>query len=122
MKNLSIMLCTLMLVCTISVTAFAEVPSQPISDNQTEISQEFQPSTDPIPQIVDITPEYTEESELPAEEADEQSETTQEDPAESPEKPKSSNTPYFIGAVIAVVVFIGVALYCKFKGNGNINR
>ena len=29
----------------------------------------------------------------------------------------SSNTPYFVGAVIAVLLFIGVAIYCKKHGN-----
>lgn len=29
----------------------------------------------------------------------------------------SGNGPYFLGAGIAVLVFIGVAIFCKFKGN-----
>lgn len=30
---------------------------------------------------------------------------------------KNNNTPFFIGAGIAVVLFIGVALYCRANGN-----
>lgn len=37
-------------------------------------------------------------------------------PQKAPSSNKGSNTPYFVGAVIAVLVFIGVALYCKFNG------
>jgi len=29
----------------------------------------------------------------------------------------SSNTPYFVGAGIAILLFIGVAVYCKKHGN-----
>ena len=30
---------------------------------------------------------------------------------------RSSNTPYFVGAGIAILVFIGVAFYCKNNGH-----
>ena len=33
---------------------------------------------------------------------------------------KSNNTPFFIGAGIAVLLFIGVALYCKANGNKSL--
>jgi len=36
-------------------------------------------------------------------------------PASPP--PQNSNTPFFIGALISVLIFLGVALYCKAKGN-----
>lgn len=29
----------------------------------------------------------------------------------------TGNGPYFVGAGIAVLVFIGVVIFCKFKGN-----
>ena len=32
---------------------------------------------------------------------------------------QGSNAPFFIGAIISVLLFIGVALYCKFNGNKN---
>lgn len=35
----------------------------------------------------------------------------------APTPQKSGNTPFFIGAGIAVLLFIGVALYCKANGN-----
>ena len=41
-------------------------------------------------------------------------------PEELPAPPvtqRSSNTPYFIGAGIAILLFIGVAIYCKKHGN-----
>ena len=56
-------------------------------------------------------------------EAPEEGEAPAEDeimPVEMPETPapkKSGNSPYFIGAGIAVLVFIGVAFYCKTNGN-----
>lgn len=34
-----------------------------------------------------------------------------------PVQRKSSNTPYLVGAGIAVLLFIGVALYCRANGN-----
>lgn len=37
--------------------------------------------------------------------------------AEEPTVTKSNNTPYFIGAGIAVLLFVGVALYCRANGN-----
>ena len=46
-----------------------------------------------------------------------QAETPTQDelPAVSPQT--GGNTPYFIGAGIAVLVFVGVAFYCKHNGN-----
>ena len=44
-------------------------------------------------------------------------ESGEDDALAVPEPPKSTNTPYFIGAGIAVLVFIGVAFYCKYNGN-----
>ncbi len=32
-------------------------------------------------------------------------------------KPDKTNTPYFIGAGLALLLFIGVAFYCKTNGN-----
>lgn len=43
-------------------------------------------------------------------------ETENEEEAAMPTS-KSSNTPFFIGAGIAVAVFAGVALYCSKNGN-----
>jgi len=36
---------------------------------------------------------------------------------EQPPARQNNNTPYFIGAGIAVLLFIGVALYCRANGN-----
>lgn len=36
--------------------------------------------------------------------------------AETAEPLAASNGPYFLGAGIAVLVLIGVAVFCKFKG------
>jgi len=38
-------------------------------------------------------------------------------PEELPAPQRSSNTPYFIGAGIAILLFISVAIYCKKHGN-----
>jgi len=35
----------------------------------------------------------------------------------APTQTRSSNAPFFIGALLAVIMFAGVALYCKAKGN-----
>ena len=35
----------------------------------------------------------------------------------APTQTRSSNTPFFIGALLAVLMFAGVALYCKARGN-----
>ena len=32
-------------------------------------------------------------------------------------EPSAGNGPYFLGAGIAVLVLIGVAVFCKFKGD-----
>lgn len=67
------------------------------------------PAQEELPQVVDITPQDDPDEDAVQEQAE----------TETPRK-KSNNTPYFVGAVIAVIVFIGVALYCKFNGNGSV--
>ena len=42
-------------------------------------------------------------------------EVTEENAAEAPPPKKSSNMPLFIGAGLAVLLFIGVVIYCKTK-------
>lgn len=37
--------------------------------------------------------------------------------AATAEPPATGNGPYFLGAGIAVLVLIGVAVFCKFKGD-----
>ena len=37
-------------------------------------------------------------------------------PAYAAAEPLAGNGPYFLGAGIAVLVLIGVAIFCKFKG------
>jgi len=45
---------------------------------------------------------------------------TEEDGAAATTPARSSNTPLFVGAGIAVLMFIGVAIYCKTHGNKNL--
>jgi hypothetical protein len=47
---------------------------------------------------------------------EEESALEEEHPAE-PARSRSGNTPLFIGAGIAALLFIGVALYCRANGN-----
>ena len=73
-----------------------------------------------VVQLDDMTPPEQAETETPAaqEEDPAQPEETEATVAEeSSAAPESGNTPYFIGAAIAVLVFIGVAFYCKSNGN-----
>lgn len=39
------------------------------------------------------------------------------EPSAPSAKGTSSNAPFFTGAVIAVIVFAGIAVFCKVKGN-----
>jgi uncharacterized membrane protein len=58
------------------------------------------------------------DAESPDEQDDTPAQPEAEEAAEEPAEPiDSGNTPYFIGAVIAVLVFLGVAFYCKTNGN-----
>lgn len=49
-------------------------------------------------------------------EAPDADEATAEDAAATT-KPEKGNTPYFIGAGLALLLFVGVAFYCKTNGN-----
>ncbi len=95
----------LLLLASFSVLASAQ--AAPAEGEQTTVVQ-----------LDDMTPPEQAESELPASQEEDPAQpsesATQETPAATPE---SGNTPYFIGAAIAVLVFIGVAFYCKSNGN-----
>lgn len=115
-KSIFPFMLALVLMLSIGVTAFAdESAPQYLPDTQV-LSMEEDAAADPIPgisteeelpAIIDITPADSVEDE-----ADEPAAAE-----EQPQSEKSSNTPYLVGAVLAVVLFIGVAVFCKFKGN-----
>lgn len=123
MKNIKLFLSlvlALVFVCTgaIAVSASTALPDEAaVESAQT-------------PQVVEITPDTPYEdttdetaaednAAVPASDGDAGlEEESQEEQQTQPVRKESNNTPYFVGAVIAVIVFIGVALYCKFNGDG----
>jgi hypothetical protein len=79
-------------------------------------------SYEEAPQIVDITPREEQEDgdvAMLAKDGETAEDEIQEE-NQQPDVKKDGNTPYFVGAIIAVLVFIGVVLYCKFNGGGNM--
>lgn len=120
-KAICSLLAVLILLCSISVSAFAQTPPDlidPPPAASSHLESEAAATMDPLPQAADITPEPSEAS-TPSEQSTAPEDAEIQDNQEEALAPRSSNTPYFIGAVIAVLVLIGVALYCKFNGNGN---
>jgi len=106
----------LVLMFSIGVTAFADepaamdIPANPVQSLEEDAAADPIPGViteEELPAVVDITP------------ADPVDEAVAEPAAavEQPQPAKSSNTPYLVGAVLAVALFIGVAVFCKFKGN-----
>lgn len=131
MKNIKPILSlaiALVFICSgaIAVSASAPLPDEPLP----AVAEAAQ-----TPQVVDIIPDMTYEetaaesvkkdtaagdnAAVPVSDDDTNlEEESQEEQQPQPARKKSNNTPYFVGAVIAVIVFIGVALYCKFNGGG----
>ena len=112
MKSLfTLMLAVLMLCCT-GMTAFAQTAADPYAPpvaGGESMSEDV--VLDPLAEMQNISPdmpEITEASEQDLSAAGQQ------------EAERDSNIPYFIGAGIAVLVFIGVAVFCKYKGNNNL--
>lgn len=129
-KSLLSLALALVFVCTgaIAVSASASLPDEtPPAITESAADTGIPEQT---PQIVDVTPDtpYEETSDdttvednaaVPISDGDtDPAEESQEEQQPQPDRKKSSNTPYFVGAVIAVIIFIGVALYCKFNGGG----
>ena len=88
------------------LTSFSVLASAQAAPAETEQST--------IVQLDDLNPPEQEVTAVQGEAPAQPDETTAE---ETPAEPQSGNTPYFIGACIAVLVFIGVAFYCKTNGN-----
>ena len=70
----------------------------------------------PIIQMIDRV-NASDQSEAPIQAADAAVEEIAEPESLPPPVTRSSNTPYFVGAGIAILVFIGVAFYCKNNGH-----
>ena len=111
-KKLVVLILALVTICCIGVTAYAETAStEDIAASDSTFSQDLDSmpldsELEPLPEVREVTPDTLE---IPVEE---------ETPAVLEGGLKQSNTlPYFVGAGIAVIVFIGVAVFCKFKGN-----
>ena len=113
MKSLLVLMLAVLMLCCTGVVAFAQtsaetsVPPIVIGEEQTE-----DPVLDPLAEAQNITPDMLDESAAPEQD---------QDTAAAEQRPeRDSNIPYFIGAGIAVLVFIGVAVFCKYKGNNNL--
>lgn len=106
-KNLFALLCVIMVLCCTGVTAFAQAnadPSAPPAAYSEPVGDEDDQAPAPASLAESAAPELPEESPAP------QQETAAERPAQG------SNIPYYVGAGIAVLVFIGVTIFCKIKG------
>lgn len=111
MKSIWTLLFTLVLLCSLSTVAFAESPSEPMDlPILVESLQEATEPEDPTPGAVEVIPAP---SDAPESAALKEPETK----AEATPVQEKSNTPYYVGAVFAVLLFAGVAVYCKCKGN-----
>lgn len=113
---LSLVLC-IVLMFSIGIVAFADTPAAPeVNASQAQTQIEAAESTDSgesvqgeLPTVIDMTPDDEDVAASP--------DVQQAEQQEQPAAEKSSNTPYLVGAVLAVILFIGVAVFCKFKGN-----
>lgn len=115
-KSIFPFMLALVLLFSIGVTAFADelipqdLPNTQVQSMEEDAAADLIPgisTEEELPTIIDITPSDSVEDET-------------DEPAvaeEQPQPQKNSNTPYLVGAVLAVVLFIGVAVFCKFKGN-----
>lgn len=106
-KNLFALLCVMMVLCCTGVTAFAQVnadPSAPPAAYSEPVGDEADNTPASASPTESVAPELPEESSAP------QQEVAAERPAQG------SNMPYYVGAGIAVLVFIGVTIFCKIKG------
>ena len=106
-KKLFALLFVIAALCCTGVTAFAQASAETASPPPTVYSEPAEAESGGEPVI-----EQLPESDLA--ENPEESPIQQEDGAEQPDS--GSNVPYFAGAGIAVLVFIGVAIFCKIKG------
>lgn len=118
-KSVFSLLLTIALVFTIGTVAFAssESAAPPESQMVTEdaVSETYDGyAAEPLESVIDITPPDEEDNTQPGDIADiQQPEAADEMAPQS----SGSNTPYLVGAVLALALFVGVALFCKFKGN-----
>jgi len=105
------------LICCTGATAFAQTPAEKdaldVSSVVYEVSKEdFASERDTMAALEKAVPGASNSAEEPVQEAqDEEMLAEQQD-----EPQRKSNTPYFVGAGFAVLIFIGVAVVCKIKG------
>lgn len=104
-KWITLLLAVLVLFCG-SITAFAQ--DDAASSIPSAVSSESEESGNNEDSVLVLTSEEAGASQL--------EESSAELPETTPEKADSSNTPYFIGAGIAVLAFLGVFVFCKIKG------
>lgn len=110
-KSLFILMLAIVTLCCTGMTAYAWTPDAGVSSvsDHTSVSVDTE-SGEPVPEM-----DLLEEGSLPDGETlpESQEKTVEKRQAESAQ---SGNTPYFIGAGVAVLIFIGVAVFCKIKG------
>lgn len=125
-KAICFLLLALVLLCSLSLAALADTPPDiidPPALSSPQAQAEASVSVEPPPQVLDITPDSSDAeqsgpSELAPSSQPEAPEDARDQGSQEEDAPaaRGSNTPYFVGAVIAVLVLIGVALYCKYNG------
>lgn len=106
-KNLFALLFVMLVLCCTGITAFAQVGAEP-SAPPAAYSEPAENETDKAPALASLTEPAA--SELP-----EESPAPQQETAAAPSA-GGSNIPYCVGARMAVLVFIGVTIFCKIKG------
>ncbi|MCI9363040.1 hypothetical protein D7Y09_12435 [bacterium 1XD42-1] len=106
-KNLFALLFVMVALCCTGVTAFAQTgaePSAPPVAYSEPVGNEADKAPIPTSPAEPVEPELPEESPAP-----------QQETAEA-QSARGSNIPYYVGAGMAVLVFIGVTIFCKIKG------
>lgn len=106
-KNLFVLLFVMMALCCTGVTAFAQTGAK-ASAPPIAYSEPVGDEADKAP--ISASPAEQIEPELPEESPAPQQETA------AAQSAGGSNIPYYVGAGMAVLVFIGVTIFCKIKG------
>jgi len=120
-KSIIAMLFALILMFSISTAVFASSDNQVYDFDSITSSALSNSIAEDIPdwQIPDSILDNTERSpdiSSSIDSEDSPQESALEESKPDTVKQKNANTPYFVGAVIAILVFAGVAVYCRQNG------
>lgn len=116
-RSLFVLIFAVMMLCCAGMTAFAQspvdtsIPPIPGTALSGLEDQPDEPVLDPLADAVDSLPDDTQED--PAGDPEPDAAAGAEQPGED------SDMPYFIGAGAAVLLLIGVTVFCKYKGTNH---